>query len=333
MKSPSLFKLVTGFFVNHLAAEMNVSENTSKAYRDGLKLLLKFASKIENCPVSNLQIGNLTPGLILNFLDYLENERGNSIRTRNARLATIHSFFRYVINEDPLSADLCERVLRIPQKKETRPALEYLNGEEMKQILDSVDCSTPRGRRDYLILALLYDTGARVQEVLDVRPCDFRFGSPVHVKIKGKGGKERLCPLLPQTIHLVESFIKEHDRLTTDNDPLFQNKNGHKLSRHGVRYILAKYVRIAAKHMSFLLRRTISPHTLRHTKAVHLLQSGSPLVTIKDFLGHADVRTTHIYAETDLEAKRKALEQGGSPTRFSDTWKIPTDILDWLDSI
>jgi integrase/recombinase XerD len=245
----------------------------------------------------------------------------------------IHSFFGYVMAEDLRTADLCRRILRIPPKRQKRPALEYLSGDEIKQILESVDRASPNGRRDYLLLALLYDTGARVQEVLDLRPCDFRFDSPVHVRLTGKGRKERLCPLLPQTVRLVESFLKEHDRLITDSQPLFQNKRTRKLSRHGVRYILKKYLNSAAKEMPTLLRRSLSPHTFRHSKSIHLLQSGIPLVTIKDFLGHADLRTTHIYAKTDLEAKRQALQMGGSPVMVKNTPEIPADILHWLETI
>ncbi len=333
MKNPSLFKLVTSFFLVHLAGEVNVSENTTKAYRDALKLFLKFVSQTGKCPVKNLEISHLTPELILKFLDHLENNRGNSARTRNARLATIHSFFQYVILEDPLSADLCQRVLRIPSKKESHPALNYLSGEETKQILGSIDRSTPLGRRNYFLLALLYDTGARVQEVLDLSPCDFRLASPAHVKLKGKGRKERLCPLLPQTVHLLENFLKECDRLSTETHPLFQNPYGRKFSRHGVRYILKKYVQAAGKQMPCLLGKTISPHTLRHSKAVHLLQSGVPLVTIKDLLGHTDVRTTQIYAETDLNAKREALQKSGTPVQGYQSKNIPTDILSWLETL
>lgn len=333
MKGPDLFKLVSSFFLTHLGAEKNVSKHTSLAYRDAMKLLLKFASKAHSRPVSSLRIDHFTPPLIVSFLDHLENERGNCIRTRNARLAVIHSFFGYVLIEDPLSADLCQRILRIPQKKQVRSALEYLNGDETKHILDTVDRSSARGRRNYLLLALLYDTGARVQEVLDLRPCDFRFDSPPHVRLMGKGRKERLCPLLPQTLRLVEGFLKEQVRPTTDSFPLFQGKGTHKLSRHGVRYILKKCMKAAEQVMPSLLRRSISPHTFRHSKAIHLLQSGIPLVTIKDFLGHADLRTTQIYAETDLAAKRKALQQAGSPATTAEIPKIPADILDWLDKI
>jgi site-specific recombinase XerD len=245
----------------------------------------------------------------------------------------IHSFFAYVMIEDPLSADQCQRILRIPQKRGIHPTLAYLNAEEVAQILKSIDRSTSMGRRDYVLLALLYDTGARVQEVLDLRPCDFRFDSPVHVKLTGKGRKERLCPLLPQTARLVGSFLKEQKRIASDSDVLFQNRGRQKLSRHGVRYILNKYLKTAGNGMESLLRRSVSPHSLRHSKAVHLLQSGVPLVTIKDFLGHADLRTTQIYAETDLEAKRKALQQGGSPVKATKVCKILPDILDWLESL
>ena len=226
-----------------------------------------------------------------------------------------------------------QRVLRIPFKKNVHPALGYLNAEETKNILESVDRTSAAGRRDYLLLALLYDLGARVQEVLDLRPCDFRFGSPPHAQLTGKGRKIRLCPLLPQTLRLVEGFLNECHRLQDGTEPLFQNRQGKKLSRHGVRYILFKYVSLARETCSALKRRTISPHTLRHSKAVHLLQSGIPLVTIKDFLGHADVRTTQIYVATDLEARRKALQGSKSPAEYRKTPKIDPDLLDWLEKM
>jgi site-specific recombinase XerD len=333
MKNPGLFKLVTTFFTDYLGSQRNVSPHTAMAYRDGMKLLLKYASIKAGRTVPRLEVCDLTPALVFGFLDYLENERKNSIRTRNSRLAMIHSFFSYIIGEDPLSAELGQRILRIPFKKNVHPALGYLNADETKNILESVDRTTAAGRRDYLLLALLYDSGARVQEVLDLRPCDFRFGSPPHAQLTGKGRKIRLCPLMPQTLRLVDGFLKERHRLQDDNEPLFQNRQGQKISRHGVRYILLKYVCLATEACSTLKNRTISPHTLRHSKAVHLLQSGIPLVTIKDFLGHADVRTTQIYVATDLEAKRKALQDSKSPTIYRKAPKIDADILDWLEKM
>jgi site-specific recombinase XerD len=332
MKRPDLFKLISGFFITHLGAEKNVSKHTSMAYRDGIKLLLKFASKEYDCAVHNLHIDHFTQPFIVSFLGYLENDRGNTIRTQNARLAMVHAFFQFVMVEDPISADQCLRILRIPQKRFVRSAIGYLNADEVKHILDCVDRSTIFGRRDYLLIALIYDTGARVQEVLDLKPTDFRFDCPVHVRLTGKGGKERLCPLLPNTLQLVVKFLKEHDRVTSDSKPLFQGRGRDKLSRHGVRYILSKYVKKAGEKMPFLLNRSISPHTLRHSKAVHLLQSGVPLVTIKDFLGHADLKTTQIYAETDLEAKRKAIQKGGTPVKKGPPL-IQNDILEWLENL
>ncbi|MFZ2956046.1 MAG: tyrosine-type recombinase/integrase [Candidatus Ozemobacteraceae bacterium] len=333
MKNPGLFKLVTTFFKDYLGGQRNVSPHTALAYRDGIKLLLKYASLKGSRPVSKLDICDLTPALILGFLDYLESERKNSIRTRNNRLAMIHTFFSYIIGEEPLSAELGARILQIPFKKDVHPALGYLNAEETKNILESIDRTTVAGRRDYLLLALLYDSGARVQEVLDLKPCDLRFGSPPHAQLTGKGRKTRLCPLLPQTLRLVEGFLKESHRSQDDTEPLFQNLQGKKLSRHGVRYILLKYVCLAMKACTDLRKRAISPHTLRHSKAVHLLQSGIPLVTIKDILGHADVRTTQIYVATDLEARRKALQDSKSPAVYRKEPKIDADILDWLEKL
>jgi site-specific recombinase XerD len=333
MKSPGLFKLVTDFFVDNLGGQRNVSPHTAMAYRDGMKLLLKYASIKVGKPVSNLGVSDLSPALILGFLDHLETERKNCIRTRNTRLAMIHSFFSYIIGEDPLSAELGERVMRIPFKKCAHPALGYLNAEETKVILESIDRTTTAGRRDYLLLALLYDSGARVQEVLDLRPYDFRFGSPPHVQLTGKGRKTRLCPLLPQTLRLVCGFLQESHRMQDDAEPLFQGRQGQKLSRHGVRYILLKYVSKAGETSPVLRKRAISPHTLRHSKAVHLLQSGIPLITIKDFLGHADVRTTQIYVETDLEARRKALQTTKSPAEYRKSPKMAADLLDWLEKM
>jgi site-specific recombinase XerD len=332
MKSPDLYKLISDFFVKHLGSEKNVSKHTSLAYRDGIKLLLKFASKEYNCPVRELRIGQFTQPFIVSFIRYLENDRGNTILTQNARLAMVHTFFEYIMIENPSLADQCQRILRIPQKRQIRKSLGYLSADEIKKILDEIDRLNTLGRRDYLLIALIYDTGARVQEVLDLKPCDFRFDSPAHVRILGKGRKERLCPLLPETLRLVIKYVEEYNRSISDSKPLFQGKGREKLSRHGVRYILKKYVKKAGKQMPSLLSRSISPHCLRHSKAVHLLQSGVPLITIKDFLGHADLRTTQIYAETDLEAKRKALQKGGSPVN-NDQPKIQDDILDWLENL
>lgn len=206
MTAPDLARLVTAFFVRHLAVEHNASPHTTKAYRDALKLLLRFAADACHRPVAALQIDDLTPDLILRFLTDLETTRRNSVRTRNARLAAIHSFFRYVLDGHPECALPCHRVLAIPVKRATRPLLGYLTEAELAHLLAQMDRTTIDGERDYVLLALLYDTGARIQELLDLTPSDVRLVSPAVVRLHGKGRRDRLCPLLPQTARLVSRY-------------------------------------------------------------------------------------------------------------------------------
>jgi integrase/recombinase XerD len=332
--SPDLATFVTGYFVRHLAAERNASANTTAAYRDTLKLLLRFARDVGHRSIAALRFEDLTPALILQFLDQLETVRHNSIRTRNARLAAIHSFVRYVADCEPALAVVCQRILAIPIKKTTRPVLGYLTEAELAHLLAQVDRSTTDGERDYLLLALLYDTGARIQELLNLTPSDFRLGSPPFVRILGKGRRERLCPLLPQTARLVSQSLAHTGRSADDRTPLVSNRRRDRLTRHGARYLLMKYLRRARASMPSLNRRGISPHTLRHTKAMHLLQAGVPLITIKDFLGHVDVKSTEVYIQIDLTMKREALALVGSPTRpAAKDRRLPNDLLVWLESL
>ncbi len=330
----TLSTLITDFFMTHLAKERNVSGHTVMAYRDTLKMLLCFAAQFLRRTVDHLSFEHLSAEVILEFLNHLENARRNTVRTRNARLAAVHSFFRYVLGREPALASLCQRVLTIPFKKSTQQALGYLSEEEMRNLLSHVDRNVLHGERDYLLLALLYDTGARVHEALNLRPTDFRLESPAFVRISGKGRRERLCPLLPQTARLVSRFITEQGRHLEDSNPLFMNRSGQKLSRHGVRYLLKKYLAIAQQKMPYMGRHGISPHTLRHTKAMHLLQSGLPLITIKDILGHADIKSTEVYVQADLEMKQKALELVGTPSKVrKPKASISPDLLEWLESL
>lgn len=334
MKTPNLASFVTSFFRSHLTAERNLSQHTLLAYRDALKLFLRFAATWHKCSADGLALADLTAEVVLAFLDSLETARKNNIRTRNARLAAIHCFFRYVFDVDPTHAALCQRILVISTKKCVRPTLGYLSAEEMETLLAQVERSTSKGQRDYLLLALLYDTGTRIQEILDVTPADFHLASPAFVRVLGKGRKERLCPLLPPTARVVSRFLEATGRSAEDSHLLFQNRRGEKLTRQGARYLLRQYLNQAAKVLPRLRRPGISLHTLRHTKAMHLLQSDVPIITIKDVLGHADVRSTEIYVQTDLEAKRKALEQAGTASKETRrSGKIAPDILDWLESL
>ena len=330
----SLSTLITDFFIIYLADERKVSRHTVFAYRDTMKMLLSFAANFKNRTIDRLCIEDLSVDVILQFLSHLETARENSVRTRNARLAAIHSFYRYILSREPALSSFAQRVLTIPLKKTIHPVLGYLSEEEIKHILSQVDRSMIDGERDYVVLALLYDTGARIQELLDLRPTDFRFDSPAFVKITGKGRRERLCPLLPQTARLVASFLSEQRRLRKYKDTLFMNHCGQKLSRHGVRYILKKYLSGAQQKIPALGRCGISPHTLRHAKAMHLLQSGLHLITIKDIIGHADVKSTEIYVQIDLEMKRKALERTGTPSRVKKLrCPLAPDLIKLLESL
>ena len=196
-----------------------------------------------------------------------------------------------------------------------------------------MDRTTLQGERDYVLLALLYDTGARIQELLDLTPSDIRLASPAVARLHGKGRRERLCPLLPQTARLVNRYLARVGRPLDDRSPLFRNRYGQPLKRHGARYLLIKYLDRARASMPSLRRRGLSPHTIRHTKAMHLLQAGIPLITIKDFLGHADVTSTEVYVQIDLGMKREALALVGSPVTTPKAPRLSKDLMAWLEAL
>jgi len=334
MKNLPLATLVSNFFLRYLAMERGVSAHTTASYRDSMKLLLQYSAARCRRPVDQLAIEDLNASAVLDFLAHLESGRGNTVRTRNARLAAIQTFFRYIAGQEPSLAALCSPVLAIPGKKALRPALGYLAEQELGHVLAQVDRRARHGERDYVLLTLLYDTGARIQELLDLKPCDFHLETPPFARVQGKGRRERLCPLLPQSANLVRKFLAVRGRAIDDQQPLIQNGRGQRLSRHGARYILLKYVHRAAISMPTLARAGISPHTMRHTKGMHLLQSGVPIVMVKDFLGHADLKSTDIYVQADLEMKRKALNLTNGPhPRRPPRPRLSSSLVKWLESL
>jgi site-specific recombinase XerD len=321
------------FFHEWLAEQRNCSRHTVLSYRDTWRLYLRFVAGRRRRPVSSLTLAELTADEALAFLKHVESERRTSIGTRNCRLAAIRSFYRFVADREPLAAVQCAAVLRIPIKKGPRPVLAYLDSEEVAAILCQPNRSTLEGQRDHALLALLYNTGARIQEALSLCPSNIRLAAPAQVKLYGKGRKERICPLWLETAELLAALLKRQPRL--DNEPLFVNRYGRPLGAAGVRFKLAHYVRAAAKELPSLKKKRVHPHTFRHTAGVQLVAAGVDVTVIRSWLGHVSLDTTNHYAQANIETKRRALEQvdrsarPGSPPR----WRRNPDLLNWLDSL
>lgn len=329
-----LADLITAFFARHLAAERNASSHTIASYRDTFRLLLVHVAASNGRHVSQLTLDDLGPDAILRFLESLEQQRGNSVPTRNARLAAIRAFGAYIASQEPAAAALAQRILHIPFKKAVGRVVGYLTRDEVEAILAQPDRTTRKGRRDYLVLALLYDTGARVQELLDLCPADFRLDRLALVRLTGKGRKQRIVPLLPATATLVRAHVEETGRSPSEMGRLFRNYRGESLTRSGTAFLLDHYRRRALIQSPTLARKGISPHSFRHTKAMHMLQAGIAPVTIKDILGHAHLKTLEAYVQADLEMKRRALE--GTPTPINVgpvVQRHEPDILRWLEQL
>ena len=327
-------RLLQDFFRVHLVARRNLSPHTVRAYRDALVLLLRFAALRRARNVTRLDLTCLGQPTILAFLEDLETSRDNGIRTRNARLAAIHSFFRYVAAEEPAAAELCRSVLSIPAKRAPQPALVCLSRDEITHLLHTPDDTRRKGRRDAALLWFLYNTGARAQEVVDVRLPALRLSAPAQVRLYGKGRKERLCPLWAETVKRLRHMLRDRDTDDSDDQPLFLNLAGRPLTRFGLGHIVRTCVATAATSCPSLATQAISPHTFRHATALHLLQSGVELNVVRCWLGHASIETTHSYIEVDLEMKRAALAATAPPEdglRHS-TWREP-DLLAWLEAL
>ncbi len=338
MRSEPLPPLVQGFFNDFLITQRNASRNTILAYRDSLKLLLCFAADRTHRDVTGLRVGDVDVETVLAFLDHIERERRCSIATRNVRLAAIRTFFRYVARRQPAASEFCRCVVDIPSKKRNIKTPAHLECDELDAILAAADRQTAVGRRDCALLWLLYDTGARVQEIVDLNVPALRLSPPEQVRLLGKGRKERICPIAPETAALVRTYLDERGVSLDANVPLFTNRLGTRLTRTGIARRIKRYAWFASASMPTLGDRRISPHTMRHTTAMHLLQSGTDLRVISAMLGHASMLTTHHYARIDLEMKRKALAattRGTSKTRSKrpPSWRRQPTLLEWLERL
>ncbi|ETR70824.1 MAG: phage integrase family protein [Candidatus Magnetoglobus multicellularis str. Araruama] len=338
MKQTDFAKTLTRFLSEYLPGHRNVSTNTIKSYRDTFKQLLTFCNSELNIKPEYLTFDKITVETIRFFLDWLEKTRNVSINTRNQRLAAIHSFYRYTQSEEPAILLECQKILGIPFKKREKKTFDYLSSEALKYILEQPDVNHKKGRRDLTIMTTLYDTGARVQELIDLKVCDVRLTKPATVMLTGKGNKKRCVPIMEKTRNLLENYMKENRLLLNESQShhLFYNSKRHPFTRPGITYILGKYLKQAKKtHMNFLFPDRLHPHLVRHTKAMHLLEAGVNLIYIRDLLGHVNVTTTEIYLRANTETKRKALESAYMEIETQDipAWDEDTDLLKWLQNI
>ena len=274
---------------------------------------------------------------VAKFVDHLERVRKNSIRTRNVRLAAVHAFFRYLSITEPRYLEQCRAVLHVPFKREAHRVPEYLEHDEVLSIFRHIDGRTSLGVRDDAILRLLYNTGMRASELVDLNINHVRFARPCHVRIHGKGHKERTCPIWKETVQALKRYAESRSLSFTDTAPLFVNSNGERLSRFGLRYMIGRRAADAAETCATLLSRRITPHTFRHTTAMHLLQADTDFNMIRSWLGHASIETTHEYAEIDLAMKRKTLQACEKllpkSGKHAPTWKRDPDVLEWLSRL
>jgi len=330
-------RLVQGFFHEYLAAQRGLSSNTILSYRDALKLLLRYVAGRTGKPVDKLVVEDFDEKVVVAFLAHLEADRGNCAQTRNNRLSTLRTFFRYVAHQEPTLLGQCQRICAIPNKRTEHKVIEYLEDHEIGALLEQVDQHSKNGARDYALLLFHYNTGARVQEVVDLNIDDLRLDAPSQVKLTGKGRKERLCPLWPETVAALRNYLEQREPDTARIPSVFLNANGQPITRFGIRYIVRRYAAKAEKVCPSLKSKKISPHSVRHTTAMHLLQSGNDLSIVKDWMGHADMNTTHAYVEIDMNMKRKALEASQPPEvkaskKKRGKWLDP-GILKWLDDL
>lgn len=298
---------VEKFFREYLPTLRGMSLQTIRSYRDALVLFLRFVASHSGIRLEDLSLDAVTAEHVTQFLSFLETERHNSIATRNTRLAAMHTFARFLATESPEHLAEVQRLLGLPFKRGARNApIDYLESAEAETLLGQINRSTETGRRDYALFALMLNTGARVQEVLDLKLSDVRTEPPYQVRLRGKGGKVRICPIWASTATRLRELTSGS---TTTDMLLFMNRRGSKLTRFGVRYLLNKYVAASTATASTLLEKRIHPHSLRHTTAIYLLKAGIDFATISQWLGHASLNTTMKYARADLDLKRQALAQ------------------------
>jgi site-specific recombinase XerD len=330
---------LTAFFTGYLIGERGASSNTIRSYSETFSLLLNFMDEHERIKADNLRLEHLSRKTVLDFLDWLQKNRGSGNATRNQRLAAIRSFFSYMQYEDVKNLARWQEILSIKVKKSERRSVNYLSIEGVKLLLKQIPTNTSKGRRDLALISLLYDSGARVQELIDLTPSSLKMEKPYCITLFGKGRKKRIVPLQEEQIRLLQGYMEEN-RLNLpalNQRPLFANSCGRKLTNSGISYILDMYACHARILNPELIPEKISPHSLRHSKAMHLLQAGVNLVYIRDILGHVSIQTTEIYARADSKQKREALESAYVDIIPNDatgrSWEKDPQLKVWLKNL
>jgi integrase/recombinase XerD len=338
-KANDFARYLSRFLTNYFSGEKNLSTNTVAVYRDTFRLFLLFCEQKMEVTPDRISISLLTKELVIDYLDWLELERKCSITTRNQRLSSIHGFIKYVQKELPENLFALQRILGISSRKTGKTIIPYLTEDELKILFQQPDVSTKQGKRDLVLLILMYDSAARVQELADIRIKDIRLNSPAVITLYGKGNKARQVPVLGKTKDLLSGYLEEHKKypwgIAIADVPVFYNQKHQQLTRWGISYILNKYVELAKKHIGFTVNFPVTPHVLRHSKAMGMLKSGINLIYIRDFLGHSNVTTTEVYARADSEMKRNALEESYKEL-YSDKmprWEDDENLMQWLKNL
>lgn len=316
-----------------------MSVNTIASYRDTFRVFFLFCEKVKDISINRISLALFTKEFILEFLDWLETQRSCSIVTRNQRLYCLHGFIRYIQSRSPENLFEFTRILATSAKRTTKTIVSYLTEQELEILFLQPNIKSKQGRRDLVLLVLLYDTAARVQELVDIRVKDVRLISPSVITLHGKGDKSRQIPIMKKTENLLEGYLEVHKKynwgIAYGDAPLFFNQQHQKLSRWGVSHILNKYVKLAMNDSQFNIDFPVTPHVIRHAKAMGMVKADIPLLYIRDFLGHCHVATTEVYARADTEKKRIALESTYSdllPNNFP-KWDDDNNLMEWLKSL
>lgn len=339
MNSRKLGPLVQAFFIDYLQVQRRLRPSSVASYRDALRLFLQFVAQDRRRAITRLSLQDLTFERVLGFLRYLEEKRGNHVRTRNQRLALLHAFFTFLAQRDPEMLAVAERVAAIPSKRVPPPVAHYLEREQVRDLFARLPTEGPRAARDRALLLFLYNTGARAQEAADLRVENLDLDPPARVSLHGKGDKWRLCPLWTETSEQLRNVLEQQGTREASNAPVFVSRTGSALSRFGI-------YKIVRRHASFLdayphgpNKRQITPHVFRHTTAVHLLEAGVDVNIIRSWLGHVSLETTQRYAEITAKTKQAALAAcesvvpGPSMDLRRTVWRNDESLLAWLDSL